>query len=187
MKKAILWLTVLLLGTAPALAREPKEYDSDVIYDESKIPHYDLPPLLVTAEGEPVTTAEQWRNVRRPQILSLFSNLVYGRVPEPESPIEIQFEVKKTDPDFMQGTAMRKDVQIRLRNDKGKAEMLVLVFVPNQAAGPVPAFMKHSFNDTKSRDFEASPLQRGRLRNGWPLGKFFDRGYAFVVVYQQDL
>jgi hypothetical protein len=25
------------------------------------------------------------------------------------------------------------------------------------------------------------------LRNGWPLGEFFDLGYAFVVVYQQDL
>ena len=187
MKKAILWLTVLLLGSGLAFGREPKEYDSDVIYDESKIPHYDLPPLLVTAEGERVTTAKQWRNVRRPQILSLFSNLVYGRVPEPESPIEMKFEVRKTDPDFMQGTATRKDVRIRFSNDRGKAEMLVLVFVPNQAGGPVPAFMKHSFNDTKSRDFEASTLQRGRLRNGWPLGKFFDRGYAFVAVYQQDL
>lgn len=25
------------------------------------------------------------------------------------------------------------------------------------------------------------------MRNGWPLGEFFDLGYAFVVVYQQDL
>jgi hypothetical protein len=25
------------------------------------------------------------------------------------------------------------------------------------------------------------------LRNGWPLGEFFDRGYGFVAVYQQDL
>ena len=62
MKQATLWLTVLLLGTSPAFGREPKEYDSDVVYDESKIPSYDLPPLLVTAEGEPVTTPEQWRN-----------------------------------------------------------------------------------------------------------------------------
>jgi len=88
MSKAIVYLMVLLLGCTAASAREPKEYDSDVIYDESKIPHYDLPPLLVTAEGELVTTAKQWRNVRRPQILSLFSNLVYGRVPQPESPIK---------------------------------------------------------------------------------------------------
>jgi hypothetical protein len=41
--------------------------------------------------------------------------------------------------------------------------MLVLVFVPNNSTKPAPAFMMHSFNDTKSRDFEAHPEQKGRL------------------------
>ena len=187
MEKLVLCTVVLLLSGTPALGREPKEYDSDVIYDQSKILHYDLPPLLVTAEGKKITSAEEWKNIRRPQILSLFANLVYGRVPQPESPIKIEFEVKKTNPNFMGGKATRKDVQIRFRNDKGRTEMLILIFVPNKAAKPVPAFMKHSFNDTKSRDFDAHPLRRSRLRNGWPLGEFLDRGYAFVAVYQQDL
>ncbi len=187
MKKTILCLLILTLSSTPLFGREPKEYDSNLIYDEAKIPHYDLPPLLVTAEGKPVITAEQWRKVRRPQILSLFSNLVYGRVPEPESPITVEFEVKKTNPKFMRGQATRKDVQIRLSNDKGSVDMLVLVFVPNKATKPVPAFMKHSFNNTQSRDFDSHLLSRGRLRNGWPLGTFFERGYGFVAVYQQDL
>ena len=187
MKKTIIFIVVLLLSSTLVFGREPKEYDGDVIYDESKIPHYDLPRLLVTAEGKRVTTPEEWRNVRRPQILSLFGNLVYGCVPEPESPIKTVFKVRKTDPKFMGGKATRKDVQIRISNDKGAVEMLVLVFVPNKASKPVPAFMKHSFNNTKSRDFDAHPTRGGRLRNGWPLGEFFDRGYGFVAVYQQDL
>ncbi len=187
MKKLAVCLAVLLFSGTITLSREPKEYDSDVIYDQSKVPHYDLPPLLVTAEGKTIKTPEEWRNIRRPQILALFSNLVYGRVPKPESPIKTEFEVKKTDPEFMGGKATRKDVQIRFSNEKGKAEMLVLVFVPNKATKPVPAFVKHSFNNTKSRDFNAHPTRPGRLRNGWPLGEFFDRGYAFVAVYQQDL
>ena len=187
MKKTIICIAVLLLISTLVFSREPKEYDGDLIYDESKIPHYDLPRLLVTAEGKRVTTSEEWRNVRRPQILSLFSNLVYGCVPEPESPIKTVFKVRKTDPKFMDGKATRKDVQIRMSNDKGAVEMLVLVFVPNKANKPVPAFMKHSFNNTKSRDFDAHPTRNGRLRNGWPLGEFFDRGYGFVAVYQQDL
>lgn len=187
MNKAILCISMLLLIIPSVVGRELKEYDSDVIYEEGKVPHYDLPPLLVTAEGKRITTAEQWMNKRRPQILSLFGNLVYGCVPEPPSPIETQFTVLKTDPDFMGGKATRKDVQIRFSNDRGRAEMLILIFVPNQASKPAPAFMKHSFNDTKSHDFEAHPHQPGRLRNGWPLGEFFDRGYGFVAVYQQDL
>ena len=133
MKKAIIWIAVLLLGSILVFGREPKEYDSDVIYDEGKIPHYDLPELLVTAEGKKVETADEWGNIRRPQVLSLFSNLVYGSVPEPQSPIKTVFKVIKTDPKFMGGRATRKDVQIRFSNTKGRVEMLVLVFVPNKA------------------------------------------------------
>ncbi|MGI9457328.1 MAG: alpha/beta hydrolase family protein, partial [Aeoliella sp.] len=48
-------------------------------------------------------------------------------------------------------------------------------------------FMKHSFNNTHSDDFDVHPTHPDRIRCGWPLGEFFDRGYAFVVVYQQDL
>ncbi len=186
MKETLICIAVLFLSSTLVFSREPKEYDADVIYDESKIAHYDLPRLLVTSEGKRVTTSEEWRNIRRPQILSLFSNLVYGCVPEPESPIKTVFKVRKTDPKFMGGKATRKDVQIRLSNNKGAVEMLVLVFVPNKASKPVPAFMKHSFNNTKSRDFDSHP-SKSRLRNGWPLGEFFDRGYGFVAVYQQDL
>ena len=168
-------------------ARELKEGDKDVNYDETKIPAYDLPPLLVTAEGKRITDPEQWWNVRRPQILSLFSNIVYGRVPEPQSPVRIEFNVLESDSQFMDGRATRKDVEIRFTNDKGEAKMLVLVFVPNGHEGPVPAFLNHSFSNTKSRDFDVHPTQEGRLRNGWPLGLFFERGYAFIAVYQQDL
>ncbi len=189
-RTTICWAALILLtvwGFEISQAREPKEYDGDVNYDESKIPHYDLPPLLVTAEGKTIATPEQWRNVRRPQILALFSNLVYGCTPVPESPIHTEFRVLTEDKHFMNGKATRKDVRISFSNDKGKAEMTVLVFVPNDAIKPVPAFMKHSFNDTKSKDFDASTTRPGRIRNGWPLGEFFDRGYGFVAVYQQDL
>ncbi|MEM7236059.1 MAG: acetylxylan esterase [Planctomycetota bacterium] len=180
-------ISLVALCTAFVSARERKEYDNDVNYDESKIPHYDLPPALVTEEGKPVRTAEEWRNVRRPQILALFSNLIYGRVPEAAASLKPEYEVVKTDPDFMGGKATRKDVKIRFANENGKVEMTVLVYVPNNAKKPAPAFLKHSFNNTKSRDFEADPSRPGKIRNGWPLGTFFDRGYGFIAVYQQDL
>ena len=186
-KGILLLLSLVLLSMIPALAREEKEYDSDVNYDESKIPHYDLPPLLVTAEGQKVSTPEEWRNIRRPQIVSLFSDLIYGRVPAAPSPIRTEYEVLKLDKSFMGGKATRKDVLVRFTNEGGTAEMTLLVFVPNGVSGPVPAFMKHSFSDTKSDDFEVHPDRPGLIRNGWPLGEFFDRGYAFVAVYQQDL
>ena len=184
-----LWLVLYLAASqvAGVSAQESKELDGDVLYDEAKLPHYDLPPLLTTAEGETVTSPEHWKRIRRPQILSLFSNLVYGRLPTPDSPIKTEYEVVEVDPAFMNGKATRKDVAIRFENDRGTAEMRVLVFVPNQADKPVPAFMKLSFNNTRSDDFDPHPTRAGTIRSGWPLGEFFERGYAFVAVYQQDV
>ena len=176
-----------LVNSSHAFAREPKEYDRDVNYLEDRLPRYDLPPLLLSAEGQTIATTEEWLTVRRPQIMSLFSNLIYGRVPQPAFPIETKFEVVREDPQFMDGQATRKDVKISFHNQLGDAEMLILVFVPNQATQPVPCFLKHSFNDTQSDDFDASTVRPGKLKNGWPLGEFFKRGYGFVAVYQQDL
>lgn len=178
----------LFVATVCSLsAREPKEHDADVNYDEARLPAYSLPPLLVSSLGKKITTAEEWHTIRRPEILSLFSNLVYGSIPEPATPIKQEFEVVKTDPEFMGGKATRKDVKIRLSNDKGEMEMHFLVFSPNNAPKPAPAFFKHSFNNTQSDDFDASTARPGKLKNGWPLGDFFDRGYGFCAVYQQDL
>ena len=120
MKKFVVLLIVLSFSSAVVISREPKEYDGDVIYDENKVPHYDLPPLLVTAEGKTVETAKEWRNIRRPQILSLFSNLIYGRVPKPESPVKTEFKVIKTDPKFMGGRATRKDVRISFSSNRAR-------------------------------------------------------------------
>ena len=142
---------LLFVGTSSfTSAREPKEYDKDVNYDEARLPHYDLPPLLLTGEGKKVTTAEEWFEVRRPQIMSLFSNLVYGRVPEPKFPITTAYEVVATDGQFMGGKATRKDVKISFTNELGKAEMLILVFVPNGQKNQCPASLSTA-STTRSR------------------------------------
>lgn len=177
-------LSVLLLS---AEGREPKESDNDVIYDESRIPAYDLPPLLVGPDGKTITNAHAWETVRRPQLLALFSNLLYGRVPKPQHLLTQTYELVNENPEFMEGKATRKDVKIHFRNAKGHLSMHILVFVPNNATKPVPAFLKHSFNNTQGDDFDASSERPGMIRCGWPLGDFFDRGYGFCAVYQQDL
>ncbi len=185
--RAVLILCLLIATLPIGLAREPKEQDADVNYDEAHLPHYDLPPLLVSGTGQRVATAQQWHDARRPEILGLFGNLIYGVIPQPPTPIEQEYQITDTDPNFMDGKATRKDVQIRLSNDSGQLLMHFLVFVPNHVDQPVPAFLKHSFDDTRGKAFHASDTQKGKLNNGWPLGEFFDRGYGFCAVYHQSM
>ena len=84
----IITLTFILLSDSDA--REAKEYDNDVNYEETKIPHYDLPELLIGPDGKKISSTSEWEDIRRPQILSLYSNLIYGRI-NPPAKIDFPF------------------------------------------------------------------------------------------------
>ena len=181
-----LWL-VAGLAVLPGRADEPKNRDKDVHYDEAQVPPYDLPPLLLTAEGRRITTPEEWFNIRRPQIMGLFGNLIYGTVPEPASPLRRAFTVDQTDRHFLQDTATRKVVRVGFANDRGQAEMQLVVITPNGRDTPAPILMLNTFDTTHGDAFDAAPDRPGRLRNGIPLGDILRRGWGFAAVYQQDL
>ena len=125
MNHLFFFLAVLYLPLTFSNAREAKEYDNDVNYDESKIPHYDLPKLLISPNGEKISSIEKWENIRRPQILSLYSNLIYGRIPVPEKPLKITFKLVKEDKDFMKGKATRKDIDIIISNSNKSFHFMV--------------------------------------------------------------
>ena len=69
---------------------QPREGRQPNSQDESKHPNYDeltanpypfYPDPLVTESGKKVTNAKMWTKVRRPEIVRLFEDNVYGRIP----------------------------------------------------------------------------------------------------------
>lgn len=64
-------------------------------YDQDDVPPYTLPDPLVMKDGRRVTTAEMWLKERRPELISLFKDNIYGRVPEDKLP-RIIWEVRQT-------------------------------------------------------------------------------------------
>ena len=50
-------------------------------YDETKIPAFELPDPLKRVSGKRVKTAKQWTKKRRPEVLRLFQEHVYGKAP----------------------------------------------------------------------------------------------------------
>jgi hypothetical protein len=55
-------------------------------YDENDIPPYTLPDPLVMQDGRRVTSPEMWFKERRPELVNLFKDNIYGRVPEDKLP-----------------------------------------------------------------------------------------------------
>src|SRR5262245_49281241 len=50
-------------------------------YDEPKVAPYRLPDPLVLSNGKPVRSAATWMKQRRPELIRLYENDIYGRVP----------------------------------------------------------------------------------------------------------
>src|SRR5690606_6325106 len=126
-----------LLFTLTAAAQPAK-----VNYDESKVPAYTLPELLVTSSGETVDDAEEWESVRRPEILRLFEEHVYGKMPG--RPNDLSFEVLSVDENALGGKATRKEVRVHFSKEKA-VYMDLLIFLPNQVEGPAPLFVGLNF------------------------------------------
>lgn len=75
MLPAMLVLVPLLGMVADHALAQPAGYN----YDEEKVPEFELPDPLVTQDGTPVKDARTWESKRRPEILELFREHVYGR------------------------------------------------------------------------------------------------------------
>ena len=77
-------MLLILCGVAQAqIADTPDENISKipVNYTEAKVVPYTLPDPLKLANGEPVRDADTWINKRRPELVKLFEENEYGRVP----------------------------------------------------------------------------------------------------------
>ena len=141
----------------------------------------DLPDPLVTQDGVEVTTPEQWQETRRPEILELFREHVYGRAPIGR-PSDQQFVPADTVPDAMHGTATRKRVDITFSGSGGKGSIRLLLFVPNETPRPVPAFLLICHRDSENID-----PTREIKKPFWPAERIVRRGYAAATFQVADV
>ena len=79
-------------------------------YDESKVPAYTLPALMVSEEGKSIKDARSWRRERRPELIDLFEKEVYGKAPP--RPDGLHFEIRDDEEGVLEGKADRKQVRI---------------------------------------------------------------------------
>jgi pimeloyl-ACP methyl ester carboxylesterase len=140
-----------------------------------------LPDPLVIQSGQKVESVEVWKAKRRPEILELFRENVYGRAPIGR-PEKLSFETTQSTPDMMDGKATRKLVNISFRGPGGEGTIQLLLFVPNAATRPVPCFLLIC-----NRDPENIDPSRKVKSPFWPAEQIVARGYAAAVFYNADV
>ena len=188
-------LFILLLATI-AHAQTPRP---GVNYDEAKVGNDPLPDLKLT-------TAEDWTSKRRPEIMKLFEDHVFGKTPtDIGTP---KFEVTATETDALGGLATRKFVHISLPNRPAWPGMDVMLYTPN-AIKSAPCFVGLSFGgnhavsqetdvplntrwqrDNKEKNIvnnRATEATRGTESSRWPLEMILKRGFAVATAYYGDI
>jgi hypothetical protein len=117
-------------------------------YDESKATLYpNLPPLMVMKNGKQVTSAKQWWNQRRPEIVEEFDREIYGRMPKNTPKVKWQVTSTKNE--------MRGDIPVIIKQLVGQVDnsayplisvnIQLTLTTPANAGGPVPVMMEFGF------------------------------------------
>mgnify|MGYP002624876272 CR=1 FL=1 len=169
------------------------------LYDEAGVPEYVLPDPLVMADGTPVKTRTRWYGERRPELLALFTEQMYGKTPQ--APSDIRYEVVESSDDAMDGKAVRKQINL-YPGQNGKKCIHLLVYLPKKHKGPVPVFAGINFMgnwavsddpaillpDKKMRGAYGivENLERGREKRRWPLDRIISSGFGLVTFYRGD-
>lgn len=181
-------------------------FGQNALYDESKVPDYTLPPLLITKNGERVETVRQWEEERRPEILSLFEQEVHGKTPQEDIPLK--FAEQSVDKQALGGKATRKQIRIYFGADTAR-HMDLLLYLPNNTVGPRPVFLGLNFtgnqtvnadpgilistrkttngNDPGYKDGYATEESRGLRERRWPVEDILARGYGVATIYYGDI
>lgn len=128
-------------------------------YDEARAnPYPNLPDPLVTNDGQPVRTADDWWKLRRPEILAAYAREVYGEVPATAP--RIDWRVTITDRQRVGFTPVIARRVIGHADNSSAPDIDVAirmtVVIPADVKGPVPLLIMYG------RDEFPAPSQPNR-------------------------
>ena len=160
-------------------------------YDESRVGHYTLPNPLVLADGRPVRDAKTWFDVRRPELLKLYDDDIYGRVPA-NAP-KVSFKVAEIDTNALGGLAVHKLVLIQFGDKPDGPVMHLNEYLPAKANGPAPMLLQIVFfsnppvPDPASTSTNPTPRFRFRFSEAGPMTNIIERGYGYATFRYTEI
>lgn len=138
-----------------------------------------LPDALKTIDGTTINNVLGWEKMRRPEILSLFEENIYG--PMPKNFDNISYKVVNEVSNIMDGKANLKEVDITVEKDKKTIAIHVTLFTPSKATKSLPVFLL-----INNRGKENTDPTRKVKSEFWPAEMAIDSGYAIAAFHVSD-
>lgn len=169
---------VIVLGTSGQQATQVKKYGAEPLRFES---------------------VWEWENVHRPVIMNFFEQEVYGLMPN--RCVSTSYEVVEQGSSALEGKAIRRQVALHIAGHD--TPLMILIYLPANAQGPVPAFLgmnfkgNHQINPDKGiikspnapvtkEELNGDP-ERGAASSRWPVEFIVESGYALVTIYRDNV
>jgi len=183
----------ILLAGIPALATN---------YDEAKVGNYTLPDPLICNDGSPVTNTETWRAKRRPEILELYRENIFGR--SPAAGTNVTFNVWEISTNALGGTATRQQIEINFSSTPGGPFAHLLLYTPaGKTSAPTFLCLQFSGNYTVIDDpavaifpvwnpktgvlaMPKNPV-RGEFARNWKIAETLARGYGIAFIDYNEI
>jgi len=179
--KSLLFSWVFLLLFCTAYAQKTDKFMGEIVnYDESTVPAFILPPVLKTLDGTKVKSVSAWEKKRRPEILTLFEENIYGKMPVAFD--SIKFAVLHENPLAMDGKASLREIQISVWNKGNSIVFPMVLFIPNKRSKPAPVFLL--INNRGKRNTDPARIEKSTF---WPAEMVIDSGYAIAAFHNADV
>lgn len=160
---------------------------------------YTLPDPLRTFAGEKIASAAQWSCLQRREILELLKKYEYGEIlPRPD---KLEFSLISPPQKALGGMAVRKEVKITAAMADGREHsFIVLIYIPAEHTGPVPAFAGLNFtgNHNTTSETDVTPTgfrfpgklvnpERSVQHSRFIPETLVERGYATATCCYHDI
>lgn len=171
------FLLIILMVLTYAKLEAQQKYN--VNYDELKIKPYVLPDPLIANDNSLIKTVGEWESKRRPEILKLFEDNVYGQMPT--SFDSISFTSVNHAADALHGRAQLKRVDIKVSRNNQSVVIHLVLFVPKLINKPGVFLL------INNRGPELIDATRKTISEFWPAEMVVDSGYAIAAFNVSNL
>lgn len=170
-KKAWMGLLILLLTAIGGHAQN---------YQEELVPGYVLPDVLKANNGTKVSNKRLWEDVRKPQLLKLFEDNIFGQMPRAID--SVRYQLIRQDNSAMGGKAVLKLVDINIYRLRQNITIHLVMFIPTGSKRPAPLFLL-----INNRSKDNTDPDRINKTGFWPAEQVVDSGYAVAAFHVSDL
>ena len=198
--KNVLFIIIATIFSNPGFCQKEKLAKMvagfPVNYEDDSVGIYTLPDLLTTREGQRVKDAKTWMEKRRPEIVRLFEEYQFGKIPP--RPANMRFDVYDKGTDVLNGKAVRKQVRIYFTSDTIH-KMDLLIYLP-KSTEPSPLLLIINFSANSSvvddvgikqgevwtregKKVPATSASVGKIN----IDTFINQGFGIATVYYGDI